>query len=159
MQSANRAKQCQTVPKQCQIRLCSHTPRFSYRCPKVTVSTPRCPQCRGCGQRVGTRDGYSGWVPGWVYRGEYYPPSTLLGERSHRQRSGPRKALRAWSGWSVGARANGRAGRSYPTPAGPGRSTPWPSLDMTSECPPWTNRARFDLISHKLSQNGRVSPK
>ena len=92
----------------------------------------------------------TGWVGGGVIPGT---PSQLLGERSCNQRSGPRKPCKGWSGWVAGARASG-----YP-PFGPGRVPAGPSLVTSSECRLWANKARFNLISQKLSQNGRVSLK
>ena len=45
-------------------------------------------------------------------------------------------------------------------PSGPGRSCPaGPPWDIPWKCRLWANMARIDLISYKVSQNGRVSLK
>ena len=54
--------------------------------------------------------------------------------------------------WVVMAgRTNGGRGRPYPHPAGPVGRPCRPPWDMPLECPPGANRARFDLISYKVS--------
>ena len=106
---------------------------------------------------------------GWVYRvgnREVYPPShpaTLLEEDPRsRQRSGPRKPCRGWSGWPAGSGRTrcSAAGTAISPPSGPGRSSPAsPPWDMPLECRLWANMARFQSFYWKLSQNDEVSTK
>ena len=110
---------------------------------------------------------YGVGTAGWVYRvgiqggyrGGLYRvlPSQLLEEQT-RQRSGPRKPCRGWSGWPGAADAPADGDGPVPTlrarsvPLGP----PWyRTLQMSASWPIW---ARFDLISCKVSQNLIVSP-
>ena len=111
-------------------------------------------------QRCGTGWVYRGMVPGG-YTGRAIPgyyPATLLEEQA-RQRSGPRKACRAWSGWSGAADVPAaRSGSRYhpPGPVGP----PGPSLYLDPlECRLLAYRARLTSYSSKVSQNSEVSPK
>ena len=65
-----------TVPnsaKQCKTRVCSATPRFSYRCLKTVICT--CPTVPATVSSAvltvvyggyGVPGGYTGWVYGWV---------------------------------------------------------------------------------------------
>ena len=127
--------------------------RMAYRCMRVPVQA-----CSGCGL-----DGYSGWVY-WV--GTPRPPTQ---PPSHVLRGGPQKqtAKRAPEGprgleWVVcgvrGLSGVRRRGRLPGPPCGPGRF-PWdPPCPGTLRMPPLGNRARFDVISQKLRQNGEVSP-
>ena len=108
---------------------------------------------------MGTGVGYTGWVyrvgsrraiPG------YYPAARgdLLN-----QRSGPRKALQ---GPGVGgfrrSGALGDGGGSQTHPAGPVGAS-GPSLVWDPDCRLSANRARFQLLFYKVSQNGQVSLK
>ena len=105
-------------------------------------------------------------VPGWVYweGAGWAIPGTHPAARFARgecpySEAGPRKALQGPGvGW-YGCSDVRWAGRLLDPPCGPGRS-PWalPGLGP-SECPPRANRARFDLILLKVSQNSQVSPK
>ena len=108
--------------------------------------------CTGYGA---VRVGY-GWVgiPGVV------PPTDHAEEPTqvHPAERAP-EALQGLEWVGCTARANGRAGRLLVPPYGPGRSLWALPVPGPSECPPWTNRARIDLISWNLSQNGQVSPK
>ena len=110
---------------------------------------------------VGTGMG-TGWVvPGWVYRGVLPShPATLLEEDPRsRQRSGPRRPPAGRLEWVVcgsgrtGVRRRRRALTHHSLRSGPLR---W---SVPSECRPWANRARFNVISQKLSENGQASPK
>ena len=60
----------------------------------------------GCTGWVWDLGGYTGWVYGWVV-GRAIPGTTQPGprllEEQARQRSGPRKSHRGWSGWSGAA--------------------------------------------------------
>ena len=135
--------------------MCSTTPRFSYDGSKLGVRAVST-RVSDVYRRWCTR-GVPGWgmVPGWVGEGYTgYPPTARGGPA--RQRSGPRKLLPGgWSGWSS---RTGRAWSQVP-PSGPGRG-PVPSLYL-GPCfsPLWANRARFNLIYCKVSQNAGVSPK
>ena len=123
-------------------------------------SVPACAVCTSGGVRAGygTRvvwvGGYTGWVirvPGRAHR--------LLEERYPDPAERARRPCRGRSGGVWVARTYGGRGRAPVPPSGPGRS-PWalPVQDPW-ECPPRTNTARFDLIFHKVSQNGEVSLK
>ena len=100
-----------------------------------------------------------GMVPGgvWVggYQGWLYRVLPSCSGRVQIQRSGPRKPCKGWSGWYL----EPGAGRSVPTLRA--RSVPCRALPGTdlAERPSLAYRARIDLISWKLSQNGIVSPK
>ena len=103
--------------------------------------------------------GIPGGYTGGLYRGTTQPPRGDL----QTQRSGPRKACRAWSGWGLEV---GRApavvfgGGTAPRTTLRARSgtRPLPVLGPL-ECRLWAKGARFHLISHKVSQKARVSPK
>ena len=83
-------------------------------------------------------------IPGWV-PGVYYP-ATLLEEVPY-QRSGPRKACKAWSGWVRGRARYGDGGGVGTHPPGP-VGTPAGSLPGTSQnAASQPIRARFDDIS------------
>ena len=78
------------------------------------------------------------------------------------QRSGPRKACRAWSGWVWGCGRTRDTGTAAGTvrPTLRARSVPCrPSLVFPQNAASWPIRARFHLNSTKLSQNGQVSLK
>ena len=101
---------------------------------------------------MGTRVG----IPGTTQ------PAAARRTQKPTQRSGPRKACRAWSGW--GGRVRGlhgvrRRGRVYPTLRARSGPLQGPSLDIPLECRLWANMARFNVISLEVSQNGQVSPK
>ena len=99
----------------------------------------------------------TGWVAGWAIPGTTPAPRKEVPV----QRSGPRKACRAWSGWYWGrvrvlsVRRRGRLLYHPPGPVGLLRSPP---CTGPLECRLRANMARFRDISWKLSQNGRVSP-
>ena len=90
--------------------------------------------------RVGITGGYTGVaIPGY-----YQPPR----EEGLRQRSGPRKACRAWSGWSEGwARVPGcsAAGRPCTHPSGPVGPMLGPPWYRTSECRLWANKGEIKV--------------
>ena len=111
------------------------------------------------GVGMGTR-----WVGGGVYRvgtGRGYTgyPAALLGEQSWYSEAGPGSPGGAGVGGTraAGERSDGTAPGT--TPAGPGRSLWALPVPGPSECPPWTNRARFHVLFLKVSQNGEVSSK
>ena len=139
------------------LTMCSDTPRFSYRCPNMTVPvTPTCTAVRasdGCSGRGMVRGGYS-----WVGGAGVIPvhPARCRGEVPD-QRSGPRKPCRGWSGWVWELGRDGAWGRPWYHPSGP-VGDPSPPCTRTSRiCPSWPIRATFDLISYKVSQNREVS--
>ena len=96
-------------------------------------------------------------IPGWVYRGVLpsHPSSRGASPDSEAGPGGPLQGV--WSGWS-GCSGRTVGGTGY-IPTLRARSVLWPSLGYTPlQCPPGTNMARIDLISHKVSQNQEVSP-
>ena len=108
------------------------------------------------------------WVRGMVHRvgipGGYSPAHPLHLQLAHRcpgskpnQRSGPRRALQGPGVGGLGAAGVTVGGDGHIPPCGPGPAHAGHSLDMPSECPPGTNKARIDLILLKLSQNREVS--
>ena len=105
------------------------------------------------------RVGIPGWVTGWVYREGYTGTQPAARGGLQIQRSGPPEALQGleWGGiWRPDARG---ALQVRTTPAGPGRSLwalPVRTLRFAAS---WPIKARFDLISLKVSQNHGVSPK
>ena len=118
-------------------------------------------QCvRGTGVRcrVGTWDGYTGWVYGWVI--PVPSPATLLRgappTSDRRERALPcrgrvgRKQVRGLRGGGTAPGTTLRARSGYPVPL----PVPGPS-----ECRPWANKARFHSFYWKVSQNDEVSPK
>ena len=136
--------------------MCSYTPRFSYDVLKTVIcACPSGPVARRCSRRAVVYGsgwypgGYTGWVPGGLYRGT----TQLPGEVPYVQRSGPVGSCREPEWWYIWSRTPG----AHPCGA---RSVLWPSL-----APPRANpasgpiRARFSLFYTKLSQNGIVSPK
>ena len=104
----------------------------------------------------------AGWVGG---PGEYYPPSMLLEEVPGTAKRAPEHLQGAeWvvpGAGRTGEYGDGGGDGPCTTPAGPGRSP--------CRCPPCTGtlriaalqpiRARFQVISSKVSQNRLVSPK
>ena len=119
-----------------------HAPTFGY----ALVS-----RCVRAG--YGTRDGYSGWVMGGLYRVPSHEDVPLLSEAQTAKRA-PEAPTGGWSGWS-GCSAPGR-----PAPTLRARSCPCWALPGASSSKPrlLANKARFNNISWKLSQNGEVSP-
>ena len=107
----------------------------------------------GCGYGYGTRVG----IPGWVTRVGIPGTTQLPGERSQYSEAGPGRPTGPGVGGtgSSGARTDA-AGTALHPPYG-ARSVPpcGPSLvqDLANAAS-WPNRARFHLISYKVSQNG-----
>ena len=135
--------------------MCSGTPRFSYSVPETRVRAVSTRMSDVCGQWCAGRGMVPGWVYGWVLGRAIPVPTQHVESGGSRQRSGPRKACRAWSGWSGPA----APARLQNPPSGPGRlwlpgSGPSP-LNAAS----WPIRARFQLNNCKVSQNHGVSPK
>ena len=91
-------------------------------------------------------------------RGNTGYPATLRREVPG-QRSGPRSPCRGRSGWSRGRNTTGTAAVSQDRPAGLVRTLQVPPCPGTPDCRLTAKGARIDLISMKVSQNGRVSPK
>ena len=128
-----------TVPKQCQIGLTVQTvpnsaKQCQIQCVLYTLGSPTGPQkqllplARGRRRvlipgavRVGAREGYTGWVYQGGYQGGLYRvPSWLLEEGPRYSGAGPGRLLQgAWSGWYLGARANGRCAGPAPPLRGP----------------------------------------
>ena len=143
--------------------MCSHTPRFSYGCSETAICT--CPTGASDGRSAGDGRVYGPrWVPGWVYRvgrgrGNTGTQPALLGERLVTAKRAPEAPTRGWSGWSLSSGARTAPGPPLRGPVG----TPAGSLPVLALFSPgpasWPIRARFDLISYILSQNGQVSPK
>ena len=159
----NSAKQCQTVPtvpEQCVLTPLG-SPSGPQKRPYVHVpEVPRCMRwvCHGAGVRCRG-------VPGWVYRvgtregiPGYYPAAR---GGSQIQRSGPRKAHGAWSGWYLGAgrtRYGDGGGTALDHPPGP-VGPPWgPPCPGPCKCRLSAKRARFQSYFYKVSQNDEVSP-
>ena len=118
-----------------------------YSCIAVTV-----------GGGVWYQGGVYRWVPGWAIPGTTQTPRFARGECPV-QRSGPRKPARAGVG-GTGCSDVRAAGRLLYHPCGaPVGLLRSPPCTGPLGMPPWANRARIDLISLKLSQNGQVSPK
>ena len=143
----------------CSIPLGS--PRTGLKVPYVHV--PVVPRTgvlvhRGDGRRAGTGP----WTGIRVGGAGVYPPTQLLEEDPRsRQRSGPRKAHRAWSGWSAGSGRTRDGGGTAPGTTLRARSGTLqvPSLSQDPQnAASWPIWAGFDLIFLKLSQNGGVSP-
>ena len=106
------------------IRLCSYTPRFSYKVLKTVICacswSPYTVPSRACGTGYGT-----GWVYGVGIRGGYRGvlPSRRA-RKPHTQRSGPRKPKGLeWVGYGAGrvSLSVRRRGRLLYHPAGPVR--------------------------------------
>ena len=148
------------------LQVCSTTPRFSYKVSKCACTgsvgwrTGACtdPSGHGVRARVGTGDGYTGWVREGLYRGTTQPPRFARGECPTSE-AGPVRPCRGleWVGWDR-VRVPGAPGD--PPLRGPVGTTPW-SLPghLPGKCRLWANKARFRLIICKVSQNGIVSPK
>ena len=100
-----------------------------------------------------------GWGMGTGVGGEGAIPGTtqLLGEGSRYSGAGPGSPGTGLEWWYLELGRTGRCAAPGTTPAGPGRSMLALPVPGPLECRPWTNIARFDLISQKLSQNARVS--
>ena len=142
--------------------MCSTTPRFSYVCPKMVIcACPAGPTLvlvggatrqvyQGGYTRVGIRGGYREGYTG------YYPPSARGSPRP--SGAGPDGPAGAGSGgvwdWTRDRRLDG----SWRPPSGPGRSCGPPCLQDPRNAASWPIRARLGSISHKVSQNGVVSP-
>ena len=124
-------------------------PRFSYRCPKLTVSAAAWTSdglftVRGmAGTGYGT--GIAGWNTGWVIRGTTgHPPTTCL--RAPPPTSDRRERALPQAGW-VGCRWGARwvfgcGDGPYP-PCGPGRSLQaLPGRDLAG-CSLWANKGEI----------------
>ena len=142
--------------------MCSTTPRFSYKVSKLTVTGYE----RGSGTvcqrvgmaRVGTWAGYS-LVGTWEGYTGYYPATPLCSRRACSSEAGPGSpCIGAGVGGNMAGRTVGAAPRTHPSGArsGPCRSFPGTGLRFR---PSRLIGSRFRLISQKLSQNDRVSPK
>ena len=166
-------KQCQTVPKQCQTSVCSATPRFSYTGPETVIcACPGGPEtvpamtCDPCGVPGWYQGGYNGWVYRWG-TGRAIPDAHRQGPSCSRRCSDPaERARRLLQGAGVVGsecrtswdRSLGASVRPCTHPCGarsvsPAGSPPWYRTSLLGQ------RARFHYISHKVSQNGKVSPK
>ena len=105
--------------------------------------------------RVGSTGGYTGWVPGGLYRYTQPPCS----RRSHTSEAGPVSPCRGLEWVGVGPDVPAGWGRLQDHPCG-ARSVPLaPPCPGPSECPLLANRARIDLILLNYGQNDEVSPK
>ena len=94
--------------------------------------------------------------------GEYYPASTLLEEVPSTAERAPEAPVGGWSGWYWGPGVLGYGdggGDGSCTPLRGTVSPPGASLAGPSECRLTANRARFEVIFLKVSQNGQVSSK
>ena len=91
--------------------------------------------------------------------GEYYPATRSRLRNLPGQRSGPRKACRAWSGWSWEVPTGPSRPSTQNPPSGPGQPPAVSSLVLGPLPGSQPIGARFDIISYKLSKNPRVSPK
>ena len=98
------------------------------------------------------------WGPGGYAGGLYRVlPSAkdVPTKRRHVQRSGPRKP----QGAGVGGTCCSAHGRPHPPLRGPVLPVPGTPWCSSSRCPSRLIEARIDLIFHKVSINGQVSPK
>ena len=139
--------------------MCSTTPRFSYRGSETGVTRYEHGSGTVC-QRVGVyQGGYTGGYTGWVLPGLYPVPTqhAARGGPRSRQRSGPRKALQGPGVGGLRGPDVRRRGTGYPHPCGARSVSLEPSLGYPSGSRLLANRARFDLFSYKVSQNGQVS--
>ena len=113
---------------------------------------------RGCARRC-TRVG----VPGWVYREgirEGYTgvvPSHRKAEGMYSE-AGP-EGLQGLEWWYIPAARPAPADHPLHTPAGCSGARSAVSWDLLENARLLANKARFDLILLKLSQNRQVSPK
>ena len=95
-----------------------------------------------------------GWVLGGAIPGTTQP-ATARGTQLQTAERAPEAPARGWSGWSVAGWT-----RVPGPPFGPGRSTPVALPVRVPACSRLlANKARFDLILLKVSQNQQVSPK
>ena len=107
-----------------------------------------------------------GWVPGWVYRwvpGGAIPgttqPARFARKEVLRQRSGPRRACRARSGWSEGRVRPSCRNPPLRGPVGPMLGPPWFLHLSPGNAASWPIKARLRVKLSKVSQNAEVSPK
>ena len=138
--------------------MCSWTPRFSYRCPETRVRAVTV--CTGMLTSDGwvRAGGYTGWVPGGLYRCTTQPPRCKVPMRNCQKQA----ACCRWQG-GIGTvpqgYVDGGGDGSQDHPAGP-VSTPGASLSWDPQnAASWPITARFRSIYSKVSQNGQVSPK
>ena len=113
--------------------------------------------CTGSTGRVGTWDGYTGWVPGRAIPG-YYPPAEHAAKPRRQPGSTATGPPQGWAGGRRGAHWVRRRDGFLTTLALPGPA-PCGRCQEPSECRLTANRARFQVISWKVSQNGQVSPR
>ena len=101
--------------------------------------------------REGVREGYTGWV----IRGCTTQPARFARGGHDPAKRAP-EALQGleWVGSWPDVQGTVRT-----TPPGPGRSLAGPSLSFPCKCRLWANRARIEVKTGKVSQNGKVSPK
>ena len=98
---------------------------------------------------------YRGMGTGWVVGGVYRYPAQLLGEGPHDSEAGPGSPGTGLE-WVV-MRSRARYAQTHPAgPVGPMLGPPWSGLRFSASGP---IRARFLLISYKVSQNREVSSK
>ena len=98
---------------------------------------------------------YQVGIPGWVYRvgnrrGIPVPSHAARGRGVH-QRSGPRKACRAWSGWVYSSERPSSSPHPLRCAPGPAPLGLLPSPGKAASGP---IRTRFHLKYTKVSQNG-----
>ena len=119
----------------------------------------RASRCQGgvralCGPLVGSTGGYTGWVLGGLYRVPSRKDVPLL-SGGYDSEAGPE----ALQGAGVVVISAAPRDVRHP-PFGPGRVPAGPSLVAPRANPAsWPIGSRFDLVSHKVSQKARVSPK
>ena len=130
--------------------ICACRRRVAYR---SGVRVRRCP-------RVGMGPGgYEGGYTGWVIGRAIPVPSHAARGAHPDSEAGPGDPAGGGVGGQGGRAYLGARRRSQNPPFGPGRSALPPSLVLGPYCRLLAHMARFDLISQKLSQNPRVSPK
>ena len=116
----------------------------------------------GAGHERGIAGCGTGGYTGWVIRGSTQPARTAGRTPEAPSEAGP-EAPQGLEWWGAGSGRTWDGGWAGPgtTPAGPGRSSPAgpPCTRTLRNAASWPYRARIDLISYKVSQNSKVSPK